>query len=269
MTKLALYVPLQAKPGKEKEVADFLRSALPLVNAEPGTISWFAIQEGPSAFAIFDTFDDEAGRDAHLNGKVAAALMEKAKAGDLFPRRRRSTSWKFSRTNFQNERPLALVVAISAATQQTTRVPDRMGAGPENGPTPKRIGTRFRRCLAISRRGARRYRFGSDLSDAEASEPLFLGFSSPRAVSRAANPAATTAAVAAFFATCLSFVPARRGVIFFAFRAVFAFVVFLAFDLAAARFDVDLAVFDLVLLLLLVLVFDFPRLTAFFMMPPA
>jgi quinol monooxygenase YgiN len=84
MTKLALYVPLQAKPGKEKEVADFLRSALPLVNAEPGTISWFAIQEGPSAFAIFDTFDDETGRDAHLNGKVAAALMEKAKAGDLF-----------------------------------------------------------------------------------------------------------------------------------------------------------------------------------------
>jgi quinol monooxygenase YgiN len=53
------------------------------VNAEAGTISWFAIQEGPSSFAIFDTFDDEAGRDGHLNGKVAAALMEKAKAGDL------------------------------------------------------------------------------------------------------------------------------------------------------------------------------------------
>jgi quinol monooxygenase YgiN len=84
MTKFALYVPLQAKPGKEREVADFLRSAVPLVNAEPGTISWFAVQEGPSSFAIFDTFDDEAGRDAHLNGKVAAALMEKAKAGDLF-----------------------------------------------------------------------------------------------------------------------------------------------------------------------------------------
>ena len=75
MTKFALYVPLEAKPGKEKEVADFLRSALPLVDAEAGTISWFAIQEGPSSFAIFDTFDDEAGRDAHLNGKVAAALM--------------------------------------------------------------------------------------------------------------------------------------------------------------------------------------------------
>ena len=84
MTKFALYVPLQAKPGKEKEVADFLRSAALLVNAEPGTISWFAIQEGPCRFAIFDTFDDEAGREAHLNGKVAAALMEKVKAGDLF-----------------------------------------------------------------------------------------------------------------------------------------------------------------------------------------
>jgi quinol monooxygenase YgiN len=84
MTKFALYVPLQAKPGREKEVADFLRSAVPLVNAEPGTMSWFAIQESPLRFAIFDTFDDEAGREAHLNGKVAAALMEKAKAGDLF-----------------------------------------------------------------------------------------------------------------------------------------------------------------------------------------
>jgi len=84
MTKFALYVPLQAKPGKEKDVAEFLRSAVPLVNAEPGTISWFAIQEGPSSFAIFDTFEDEAGRNAHLNGKVAAALMERAKAGDLF-----------------------------------------------------------------------------------------------------------------------------------------------------------------------------------------
>ena len=84
MTKFALYVPLNAKPGKEKDVADFLRSAVPLVNAEPGTISWYAIQEGPSSFAIFDTFDDEAGRDAHLNGKVAAALMEKIKAGDIF-----------------------------------------------------------------------------------------------------------------------------------------------------------------------------------------
>ena len=87
MSKFALYVPLEAKPGKEKVVADFLRSALPLVNAEAGTISWFAIQMGPSSFAIFDTFDDEAGRNAHLNGKVAAALMEKAKSDDLFAKK--------------------------------------------------------------------------------------------------------------------------------------------------------------------------------------
>jgi quinol monooxygenase YgiN len=87
MTKYALYVPLEAKPGKEKEVAEFLRSALPLVNAEPGTKSWFAIEEGPSRFAIFDTFEDEAGVNAHLNGKVAAALMQKAEAGDLFAKR--------------------------------------------------------------------------------------------------------------------------------------------------------------------------------------
>jgi quinol monooxygenase YgiN len=84
MSKYALYVPLEAKPGKEAEVAAFLRSAVPAVDAEPGTRSWFAIQEGPSRFAIFDTFDDEAARDAHLNGKVAAALKEKARTGDLF-----------------------------------------------------------------------------------------------------------------------------------------------------------------------------------------
>jgi quinol monooxygenase YgiN len=84
MTKFALYVPLEAKPGKEEELAEFLRSAVPMVDEEPGTISWFAIQEGPSHFAIFDTFDNEAGREAHLNGKVAAALMEKVRAGDLF-----------------------------------------------------------------------------------------------------------------------------------------------------------------------------------------
>src|SRR5258706_1167967 len=81
MSKLALYVPLEAKPGKEKEVAEFLKSAVPLVEAEPGTVTWFAIQEGSSSFAIFDTFDDETGRNAHLDGKVAETLM--AKAGEL------------------------------------------------------------------------------------------------------------------------------------------------------------------------------------------
>jgi quinol monooxygenase YgiN len=81
MVKLALYVRLEAKPGKEQEVADFLRSGLPLVEEEPATVAWFGIQMGPSTFGIFDAFPDEAGREAHLSGKVAAALM--AKAGDL------------------------------------------------------------------------------------------------------------------------------------------------------------------------------------------
>ncbi|CAN5793924.1 hypothetical protein BH23PSE1_BH23PSE1_18530 [soil metagenome] len=82
MTKFALYVPLEAKPGKEDEVAEFLRSGLPLVEAEPGTVAWFGLRLGPSSFAIFDAFPDEEARDAHLNGEVAAALM--ARADELF-----------------------------------------------------------------------------------------------------------------------------------------------------------------------------------------
>lgn len=81
MVKVALFVRLEAKPGKEAEVADFLRSGLPLVQQEPATTAWFGIQLGPSTFGIFDAFPDEAGRQAHLSGKVAAALM--AKAADL------------------------------------------------------------------------------------------------------------------------------------------------------------------------------------------
>jgi quinol monooxygenase YgiN len=82
MVKVALFVRLEAKPGKEQEVADFLRGGLAIVQEEPATIAWYALQMGPSTFGIFDAFPDEAGRQAHLNGKVAAALM--AKAGDLF-----------------------------------------------------------------------------------------------------------------------------------------------------------------------------------------
>jgi quinol monooxygenase YgiN len=82
MVKVALFVKLEAKPGKEKDVERFLLSGLPLVQEEPATIAWFGIRLGPSTFGIFDAFPDEAGRQAHLSGKVAAALMEKA--GELF-----------------------------------------------------------------------------------------------------------------------------------------------------------------------------------------
>ncbi|KQV31707.1 antibiotic biosynthesis monooxygenase [Rhizobium sp. Root1203] len=81
MTKLALY-ELKAKAGKEDEVAQFLTSAQALVAAEPDTIAWFAVRYDNSTFAIFDAFDNEPGRQAHLSGKVAAALM--ARAGELF-----------------------------------------------------------------------------------------------------------------------------------------------------------------------------------------
>ena len=82
MVTLALLVRLEAKPGKEAEVEAFLNSGLALVQAEPDTTAWFAIRMGPSTFGIFDAFPHEAGRQAHLSGKVAAALMEKA--SDLF-----------------------------------------------------------------------------------------------------------------------------------------------------------------------------------------
>ena len=78
MVKTALFVRLEAKPGKEDEVADFLRGGLAVVMEEPATIAWFAIRLGPSTFGIFDAFPDEAGRQAHLSGRVAAALMAKA-----------------------------------------------------------------------------------------------------------------------------------------------------------------------------------------------
>ena len=78
MVKVALLVRLEAKPGKEATVADFLAGALPLANAESGTTAWFALKFGPSTFGVFDAFQDEAGRAAHLNGPIAAALMANA-----------------------------------------------------------------------------------------------------------------------------------------------------------------------------------------------
>lgn len=81
MVKVGLLVRLEAKPGKEAEVEEFLKSGLALVEEEPETTVWFAIRMGKSTFGIFDAFPGESGRQAHLNGKVAAALM--AKAPDL------------------------------------------------------------------------------------------------------------------------------------------------------------------------------------------
>ena len=84
MVKLAVWVQLEAKSGKEKEVEEFLKSAQPLAEREPGTISWYAIKLAPGKYGIFDTFADENGRNVHLNGDIAKALF--AKASDLFAR---------------------------------------------------------------------------------------------------------------------------------------------------------------------------------------
>src|SRR5512146_1497373 len=78
MVTVALLVRLEAKPGKEADVENFLKGGLPIVQEEPATTAWFAIRMGPSTFGIFDAFPDEAGRQAHLAGRVAAALMAQA-----------------------------------------------------------------------------------------------------------------------------------------------------------------------------------------------
>ncbi len=78
MVTVALLVRLEAKPGKESEVENFLKSGLAIVQEEPDTTAWFAIRMGQSTFGIFDAFPDESGRQAHLTGRVAAALMAKA-----------------------------------------------------------------------------------------------------------------------------------------------------------------------------------------------
>ena len=78
MVTVGVLARLEAKPGKEAEVQSFLEGALPLAEDEPATIAWFAIRLGPSTFGIFDAFPDESGREAHLSGAIAAALMERA-----------------------------------------------------------------------------------------------------------------------------------------------------------------------------------------------
>jgi quinol monooxygenase YgiN len=82
MAKFALYVALKAKPGKESEVEAFLKLGAEMARAEAGTVTWYGIKEGEGSYAVFDTFNEEAGRDAHLSGNIAKALM--AKADELF-----------------------------------------------------------------------------------------------------------------------------------------------------------------------------------------
>jgi len=76
--KVALFVRLEARAGKEADLEKFLRGGLALVQQEPATTAWFGIRLGPTTFGIFDAFPDEAGRQAHLSGQVAAALIAKA-----------------------------------------------------------------------------------------------------------------------------------------------------------------------------------------------
>jgi quinol monooxygenase YgiN len=78
MVTVGLLVRLEALPGREADVEKFLQGGLSLVQEEPATIAWFAIRLGPSTFGIFDVFPDESGRQAHLSGRVAAALKENA-----------------------------------------------------------------------------------------------------------------------------------------------------------------------------------------------
>jgi quinol monooxygenase YgiN len=79
MPTLALYVQMKAKPGKEAELEAFLKSAQPLAEQEPGTATWYAFAEDhQGSYGIFDTFNDESARQAHLNGPIAKALMAKA-----------------------------------------------------------------------------------------------------------------------------------------------------------------------------------------------
>jgi quinol monooxygenase YgiN len=82
MNKVGILATLQARPGKERDVEEFLSLATPLVAAEVGTTAWFAFKIGPATFGIFDTFGNEEGRRAHVNGEVAKALF--ARAEELF-----------------------------------------------------------------------------------------------------------------------------------------------------------------------------------------
>ncbi len=78
MVKFALYGSLKAKPGKEAAVEAFLQQGAAMSRQETGTVTWYALKEGEGRYGIFDTFEAEEGREAHLNGEIAKALMANA-----------------------------------------------------------------------------------------------------------------------------------------------------------------------------------------------
>ena len=82
MVTKAIWVMLKAKPGKESEVEAFLSQGASMANGEPETVTWYGVKIAPGVYGVFDTFESEAGRDAHMNGEIAKALM--AKAPELF-----------------------------------------------------------------------------------------------------------------------------------------------------------------------------------------
>ena len=82
MAKQAIWVMLRAKPGKDEEIEAFLAQGARMAGDESGTVTWYGVKMGPGVYGVFDTFEDEAGRDAHLNGEIAKALM--AQAPELF-----------------------------------------------------------------------------------------------------------------------------------------------------------------------------------------
>ena len=82
MAKQAIWVMLKAKPGKESEIEAFLAQGAQMAGSESGTVTWYGVKMGPGVYGVFDTFQDEAGRDAHMGGEIAKALM--AKAPELF-----------------------------------------------------------------------------------------------------------------------------------------------------------------------------------------
>ena len=128
MVTVGLLVRLAAKPGKELELERFLRSAVPLVENEPGTPAWFALKFGPLSFGIFDAFPDETARQEHLVGAVAAALM--ARAEDLLAAPPDIEHVDTFSSKLPRAADTLLPMASSTLTMQTMNEPGRSRAYP-------------------------------------------------------------------------------------------------------------------------------------------